>query len=42
MLKFNVDIVIEKPIKEVFGFVVKGENGSLWNSVVKNVKKIEN
>jgi hypothetical protein len=39
-LKFNVDIVIEKPIEEVFRFVAKGENGSLWNSAVKDVKKI--
>jgi uncharacterized protein YndB with AHSA1/START domain len=40
MLKFNVDIVIEKPVEEVFGFVVNGENGALWNSAVKDVKKI--
>jgi len=40
MLKFNVDVVIEKPIEEVFSFVAKGENGSLWNSAVREVKKI--
>ena len=39
-MKFNVDVVIEKPIEEVFTFVAKGENGSLWNSAVREVKKI--
>jgi uncharacterized protein YndB with AHSA1/START domain len=40
MLKFNIDIMIEKPVEEVFRFVAKGENGSLWNSAVREVKKI--
>jgi hypothetical protein len=40
MLKFDVDIVIEKPVEEVFRFVSDGENGSLWNSAVKDVRKI--
>jgi uncharacterized protein YndB with AHSA1/START domain len=40
VLKFNVDIVIEKPVEEVFRFVAKGENGSLWNSAVREVRKI--
>lgn len=40
MLRFNVNIVIEKPVEEVFGFVAMGENGSLWNSAVREVKKI--
>jgi uncharacterized protein YndB with AHSA1/START domain len=40
MLKFDVGIVIEKPVEEVFRFVAKGENGSLWNSAVREVRKI--
>ena len=40
MIKFEVSIVIEKPVEEVFGFIAKGENGSKWNSAVKSVRKI--
>lgn len=28
MITFEVSIVIEKPVEEVFGFVAEGENGS--------------
>lgn len=40
MIKFDVNILIEKPVEEVFGFVAEGENGSKWNSAVKRVRKI--
>ncbi len=40
MIRFDVSIVIEKPVEEVFRFVAEGENGSRWNSAVKQVKKI--
>ena len=40
MLKFDVNIMIEKPVEEVFRFVAEGENGSKWNSAVKSVRKI--
>ena len=40
MIKFDLTIMIEKPVEEVFRFVAEGENGSLWNSAVKKVRKI--
>jgi len=40
MIKFDVNITIEKPVEEVFWFVAEGENGSRWNSAVKKVRKI--
>lgn len=40
MIKFEVSVVIEKPVEEVFGFVAEGENGSKWNSAVRGVRKI--
>lgn len=40
MIKFDVTIMIEKPAEEVFRFVADGENSPLWNSAVRNVRKI--
>ena len=40
MITFEVSIVIEKPVEEVFGFVTEGENVPKWNSAVKSVRKI--
>jgi len=40
MITFEVSIVIEKPVEEVFGFVTEGENSPKWNSAVKSVRKI--
>lgn len=40
MITFEVSVVIEKPLEQVFGFVAAGENGPKWNSAVKSVRKI--
>ena len=40
MIKFDVTIMIEKPAEEVFRFIAEGGNASLWNSAVRNVRKI--
>ena len=40
MITFEVSIVIERPVEEVFGFVAEGENGSKWNSAVRSVRKL--
>ena len=40
MIKFEVTITIHRPLEDVFRFVAQGENGSKWNSAVKEVKQI--
>ncbi len=40
MIKFEVTIIIHRPLEDVFRFVAQGENGSKWNSAVKEVKQI--
>ncbi len=39
MIRFDVDIIIEQPLIDVFMFVADGENGSKWNSAVLEVRK---
>lgn len=40
MIKFEVTITIRRPLEDVFRFVAQGENGSKWNSAVKEVKQV--
>ena len=39
MVRFTVDVVIDRRIEDVFAFVAQGENASLWNSAVRAVRK---
>ena len=38
-VRLNVDILIHRPIQDVFSFLVHWENASLWNSAVRKVTK---
>src|SRR3989441_10904684 len=38
-MRLNVDILIHRPIQDVFSFLVRWENASLWNSAVRRVTK---
>ena len=39
MVRFTVEVVIARPVEAVFSFVVRAENGSMWNSAVREVRK---
>ncbi len=40
MVRFNAHVVIDRPAQEVFAFVAHGENGPIWNSAVREVRKV--
>ena len=39
MVRFNTEVVINRPVEDVFSFVAQGENGPLWNSAVRQMMK---
>ncbi len=39
MVRFNVGIVIQRPVENVFSFVSHGENATMWHSAVRQVRK---
>ena len=39
MVRFNAEVVINRPVEDVFSFVAQGENGPLWNSAVRQMMK---
>lgn len=39
MVRFTADVVIERPVQLVFAFVARAENGSMWNSAVRQVRQ---
>lgn len=39
MVRFNAEVVIKRPVEDVFSFVAHGENGSMWNSAVRQMRK---
>ena len=39
MVRFNVNVVINRPVGDVFAFVTRGENGSMWNSAVREIRQ---
>lgn len=39
MVRFRAEVVIDRPVEAVFSFVAHAENGSMWNSAVREVTK---
>ncbi len=39
MVRFTADVIIARPVETVFSFVARAENGSMWNSAVREVRK---
>lgn len=39
MVRFRAEVTIARPIEAVFSFVARAENGSMWNSAVREVRK---
>jgi uncharacterized protein YndB with AHSA1/START domain len=40
MIQFTTTVTIRRSVEEVFGFVVRGENGPKWNSAVREVQQL--
>jgi uncharacterized protein YndB with AHSA1/START domain len=40
MVRFKAEVVIKRPIEDVFAFVARAENAPRWNSAVRQVKKL--
>lgn len=39
MVRFTAEVVTARPVEAVFSFVARAENGSMWNSAVRDVRK---
>lgn len=39
MIRFQAEVIINRPAEEVFSYVTEGENAPKWNSAVRQVKK---